>query len=46
MKKKQKRKLTEDEEKEADYFLERLVNILIMQVEQEALAKVKPEKRK
>lgn len=38
-KKLKKRKLTEAEEKDVDYFTERLVNILIMQVEQEALAK-------
>lgn len=39
MKKKKKRKLTETEEKQVDYFVDRLANILIMQVEQEALAK-------
>ena len=39
MKKKKKRKITEEEEKQVDYFIDRLANILIMQVEQEALVK-------
>lgn len=42
MKKKKKRKLTAGEEKQEDYFIERLTNILLMQVEQEALAKEEP----
>lgn len=41
MKKRQKKKLTEAEGKQIDYFTERLVNILMMQVEQEALEKEK-----
>ena len=42
--KKKKRKLTPQEEKDVDYFVDRLANILIMQVEQEALAKKKVPK--
>ena len=34
--KKKKRKLTPQEEKDVDYFIDRLANILITQVEQEA----------
>lgn len=45
-KKLKKRKLTEAEEKDVDRFVERLAEILLMQVAQEALAKVKPGKRK
>ena len=37
--KKKKKKLTEAEEKDVDRFVERLAEILLMQVEQEALAK-------
>ena len=39
MKKKQKRASTEAEEKQVDQFIDRLLDILMMQVEQEALAK-------
>ena len=46
MKKKKKRKLTEEEEKQVDYFVDRLANILIMQVEQEALTKQEKSKSK
>ena len=42
--KKKKRKLTPQEEKDVDYFVDRLANILIMQVEQEALTKKKAPK--
>ena len=43
-KKLKKRKLTEAEEKQENYFIERLANILLMQVEQEALTKKKVPK--
>lgn len=39
MRMKNKRKLTEAEEKDADRFADRLAEILLMQVEKEALAK-------
>ena len=39
MTKRKKKKLTEAEEKNVDRFVERLAEILLMQVEQEALAK-------
>ncbi|MEI6843011.1 MAG: hypothetical protein WCK48_00655 [bacterium] len=42
MKKKKKRQLTETEEKDVDRFVDRLAEILLMQVEQEALAKELP----
>ncbi len=45
-KKKIKRKLTEVEEKQVDYFVDRLANILLMQVEQEALEKAEKSKPK
>lgn len=41
MKKKKKGQLTETEEKDVDRFVDRLAEILLMQVEQEALAKEK-----
>ncbi len=45
--KKKKRKLTPQEEKDEDYFIERLANILMMQIEEEALAKQeKPKSEK
>ena len=41
MKKKLKKKLTADEEKEVDYFIDRLVNILFMQIEHKAISRKK-----
>jgi hypothetical protein len=46
MTKKKKKKLTEAEEKAVDQFTERLAEILLMQVEQEALAKQEKGPRK
>ncbi len=46
MTKKKSKKLGEAEEKQIDYFVERLANILIMQVEEETLKKKETKRRK
>lgn len=46
MAKKRKKKLTPVQEKELDYFTDRLANILIMQVEEEAIKKQEAKRKK
>lgn len=46
MAKKRSKKMTAAQEKELDYFIDRLANIMIMQVEDEAIKKRDAKKRK